>query len=48
MNIWLLIIVTLIYTGVSINYFLGKDIPMCIAFAGYAFANIGFIIYTLQ
>ena len=44
MNAWLVALTTLIYVGVAVGYYHDGRTGMCIAFSGYAAANIGFII----
>ena len=39
-----LAIVTGLYIWQAVNYWLGKDYGMCIAFVAYGFANVGFIL----
>lgn len=40
----LLLIVTIIYFGVAVDYYSKNQIGMAIAFLAYALANIGFIL----
>lgn len=44
MSAGLIALVTVIYIGVAVSELLRGNTGMCIAFAGYAFANIGLII----
>ena len=44
MSSWLIALVTLIYIGVAISYWREGNTGMSIAFTGYAFANLGFIV----
>lgn len=44
MSKWLIVLVTLIYLGVSISFYLEKNKGMAIVFFGYALANVGLIV----
>lgn len=43
MSAWLIGIVTLIYLGVAVSFFLEHKPGMALTFLGYSFANIGLI-----
>jgi len=43
-SVWLIGIVTLIYTWIAIDQFTKGNSGMSIAYAGYAFSNIGLIL----
>ncbi len=48
MSIWLIGIVTIIYLGVAISYWLEGNKGLCITFVSYAGANIGLIIASVK
>ncbi len=41
MSGWLIIAVTVVYAGISVEQLFKGNIPMAVVYAGYAFANIG-------
>ena len=41
MSGWLIILVTVIYSGIAVEQLFKGNIPMSVVYAGYAFANIG-------
>jgi hypothetical protein len=41
MSGWLIILVTVIYSGIAVEQLFKGNIPMAVVYAGYAFANIG-------
>jgi hypothetical protein len=45
---WLIAIVTLIYVGVAISFWLEGRPGMAITFAGYSLANIGLILEAMK
>jgi len=48
MSTGLVVLVMIIYAGVSINEALHGNPGACVMFAGYAFANIGIILMGLS
>lgn len=44
MSSWLIGFVGLIYLGVAVDQARAGNWPMCIAFAGYAFSNVGLLL----
>lgn len=43
MSKWLIILVTVIYLGVAISFYLESNKGMALVFFGYALANVGLI-----
>lgn len=41
MSGWLIALTGLIYAGVAVEQGLKDNIPMCLTYLGYAFANVG-------
>lgn len=41
MSGWLIVAVTVVYTGIAVEQLFKGNIPMAVVYAGYAFANIG-------
>ena len=48
MSTTLLVIVTIIYGGIALSSFFEGKPSMAIIFAGYAFANLGFLMADLK
>lgn len=41
MSSWLIVVVGIIYTAISVDQGLKGNTGLCVTFAGYAFSNIG-------
>ena len=41
MSMWLIIIIGFVYTAVAIDLYTKGNVPLAIAFTGYAFSHIG-------
>lgn len=48
MNVWLIAFIGLVYTAVSVKFFLEGQYGMGISFLGYALGNVGLVMVTLQ